>query len=185
MPKMSFKPEIVAENVVEELPQNVSAQLEDSYPEVDDTDSEVAEQSEDVEDLEIQLECNVAALFLKMSSILNISENALQEVIDQINQIYFLSQPLLDSSVQRILQQHCVDVDDALVNEIAEAVKENNLFLKFTSDGGSLSTASKCSSLHSIQLAVLCKADNIKAHGYRNVLCPLIQDLVFLEQQGI
>lgn len=41
------------------------------------------------------------------------------------------------------------------------------------------------SSLQSIQLALLCNANTIKDHGYSEILRPLIQDLVFLEQQGI
>lgn len=41
------------------------------------------------------------------------------------------------------------------------------------------------SSLQSIQLALLYKAYTIKDHGYGEILRPLIQDLVFLEQQGI
>lgn len=41
------------------------------------------------------------------------------------------------------------------------------------------------SSLQSIQLALLCKANTIKDHGYSEILRPLVQDLVFLEQQGI
>lgn len=282
----------------------MSVQLEESDPEVDDIDCELADLNEDTEDLENQLERNVAALFLKMSSILNISETALQEVIDQINQIYLLSQPLLHSSIQRILQTHCANVDDALVNEIVRVLIENNVFLKYTSDGGSLSTANGRKSyisrefslvtpvefvlgnakqtvvyvpilkmlqtllsnreilektmsheatlseeyksyrdgarfkdnaflneeefrialylyiddfevanplgtsrkkheqtaiywvlgnlppkyrlsLHSIQLALLCKVNNIKEHSYGKILHPLIQDFVFLEKQGI
>ncbi|KAK2848117.1 hypothetical protein Q7C36_009799 [Tachysurus vachellii] len=182
---------------------------------------------------------NVAALFLKMSSILNISENALQEVIEQINQIYVLSQPLLHTSVGKILNQHCGDVEDSLVSEMVKVFTETNLFLKFTSTGGSLShkdgsrfkdnsllteeefrialylyiddfevanplgTSRKkhklCaiywvlgnlhpkyrSSLHTIQLAVLFKVSSLKDHGYGEILRPLIQDLVFLEQQGV
>lgn len=302
--KTAFKPEIVSKNVAEKLPTNVSAQVEERDPEIDDIDCEVPELNEDVEDLEDQLECNVAALFLKMSSILNISETALQEVIDQLNQMYLLSQPLLHFSVRRILHTHCANVDDALVNKITEVVTENNVFHKFTSDKGSLSTANMrksyissefplvmpvefvlendkqtvvyvpilkmlqtllskreilekimshkaasseeyrsygdgaCfkdnvflneeefrialflyiddfevanplgtsrkkhkqtaiywvlgnlhpkyrSSLPSIQLALLCKANTIKDHGYGETLRPLIQDLVFLKQQGI
>lgn len=41
------------------------------------------------------------------------------------------------------------------------------------------------SSLHSIQLAVLCKVSSLKDHGYGEILHPLIQDLVSLEQQGV
>lgn len=67
----------------------------------------------------------------------------MQEVIDQLNQIYLLSQPLLHSSIRRILHTHCANVDDALVNKIAQVVTENNVFLKFTSDEGSLSAANR------------------------------------------
>lgn len=96
-----------------------------------------------MEDLENQLEHNVAALFLKMSSILSISETALQEVINQLSHIHMLSQPLLHSSIRKILHTHCANVDHALVNKIAEVVTENNVLLKFTSDKGSLSTAKR------------------------------------------
>lgn len=85
------------------------------------------------------MEHNVAALFLKMTSIFNISETALQDVIEQINQIHLLSQPLIHSSIQRILHQS----DDYLVNEIVKIVTDNNAFLKCTPSRGSLSTTSK------------------------------------------
>ncbi|RCU38832.1 hypothetical protein DVA76_16805 [Acinetobacter baumannii] len=111
--KMAFKPEIVSHNVLEVPPPNINIQPEDSAPETDQVEFEVTELNEDVGDLESQLEHNVAAVFLKMSSILNISENALQEVIEQINQIYVLSQPLLHTSVGKILNQHCGDVEDS------------------------------------------------------------------------
>lgn len=110
---MAFKPEIVSHNVLEVPPPNINIQPEDSAPETDQVEFEVTELNEDVGDLESQLEHNVAAVFLKMSSILNISENALQEVIEQINQIYVLSQPLLHTSVGKILNQHCGDVEDS------------------------------------------------------------------------
>lgn len=41
------------------------------------------------------------------------------------------------------------------------------------------------STLHSIQLAVLCKASDVKKYGYAKILHPLIQDLVSLEQHGV
>lgn len=45
------------------------------------------------------LEHNVVALFLKMTSVLIISETALQEVIEQIRQVSMLSKPLIQASV--------------------------------------------------------------------------------------
>lgn len=49
--------------------------------------------------LELQLEHNLAALFLRTRTILNISENAMQDAIQQINQIVDLSEPLLFSAI--------------------------------------------------------------------------------------
>ncbi|GAA6087772.1 uncharacterized protein LOC108179280 [Tachysurus ichikawai] len=41
------------------------------------------------------------------------------------------------------------------------------------------------SSLHAIQLAILCKASAVKQYGYEKVLQPLVQDLKTLEKHGI
>lgn len=296
---MAFKSEILSGNIPEEPPPSLNIQAEDNVSVADDSDFEVMD-SEDAKGLESQLEHNVAALFLKMSSVLNISETSLQEVIEQINQIHSLSQPLLHTSLQRILDQP----NDSLVGEIVREVSKSNAFLRFTSPGGSLSTASKrkayilnnfsvvmpiefvlkndkqtvvyvpilqmlqallankdildkamspeanltqtynsfrdgscfksnsllkeqvfrivlflyiddfevanplgtsrnkhklCavywalgnlhskyrSSLHCIQLALLCKTSGIKDHGYGETLRPLLQDLVSLEQHGV
>ncbi len=109
----------------------------------DDTECEFEESVDDIQDLETQLERNLASLFLKMQTILHISENAAQEVIWQINQIHLLSQPLLQSAVQKIIIQHCGDVDDSVVSDIVNVVSQNNVLLKFTNIGGSLSTANR------------------------------------------
>ena len=135
---MAFKSEILSGNIPEEPPPSLNIQAEDNVSVADDSDFEVVD-SEDAKGLESQLEHNVAALFLKMSSVLNISETSLQEVIEQINQMYSLSQPLLHTSLQRILDQP----NDSLVGEIVREVSKSNAFLRFTSPGGSLSTASK------------------------------------------
>lgn len=41
------------------------------------------------------------------------------------------------------------------------------------------------STLQSINLAVLCKSDDVKAYGFEKVLEPLLQDLKILEQHGV
>lgn len=41
------------------------------------------------------------------------------------------------------------------------------------------------STLQSIQLALLCKASDVKEFGYAKIFHPLIKDLVYLEQHGI
>lgn len=40
------------------------------------------------------------------------------------------------------------------------------------------------SSLHVIQLALLCKVSDLQKHGYESVLSPLLKDLQTLEQEG-
>lgn len=96
-----------------------------------------------VPDLEIQLERNLASLFLKMQVILHISESVAQEVIQQINQTQLLSQPLLQNAVQKIISQLCGDVDNFIVNDIVSVVSQSNVLLKFTNAKGSLSTANR------------------------------------------
>lgn len=41
------------------------------------------------------------------------------------------------------------------------------------------------SSLHTIQLALLCKANDLKQSGYAKVFGPLLHDLVILEKEGV
>ncbi|XP_031177005.1 uncharacterized protein LOC116065609 [Sander lucioperca] len=123
--------------------QDQLTEVENDISSQDDTECEFEESVGDIQDLESQLERNLAALFLKMQTILHISESATQEVIQQINQIHLLSQPLLQSKVQEIISQHCGDVDNSIVSEVVNAVSQTNVLLKFTSTGGSLSTASR------------------------------------------
>lgn len=86
------------------------------------------------EDLDSQLEHCIAYLFLKMQAILHISETALKEVIEQINQIFLLSQPLLKSTILPALRKHCGDVSESVMSEVISAVNESNAFLKCTSN---------------------------------------------------
>ena len=119
-----------------------------------------------------------------MSSILNISENALQEVIEQIDHNYLLSKPLLCTSVQRILHQHCGDVDDSFVSEIARVAAENNVFLKFTSTGGSLSTANKRTSYISREFSVVMPVEFVlKKQKADSCVCPHTKNAADIAKQ--
>ncbi|KAL2080249.1 hypothetical protein ACEWY4_024042 [Coilia grayii] len=292
---------------------SVTSQTEDQHSEEgaetstqDDTLCEVEDSADNITDLESQLERNLASLFLEMQTILHVPEYAVQEVTQRLNQINLLSQPVLQTAVQKIISQHCVNVDvNYVVSEIMNAVLQNNILFKHTDKDGSLSTASKrasyitqefpvvmpveypldkngnsvvyvpilkmlqallshkdilekalhtealhtengyhsfrdgtsfkgnallnvdefrivlglyidefevanplgtskkkhklCaiywvlanldskyrSTLHTIQLAVLCKDSSVQKHGYQEVLRPLIQDLVTLEEHGV
>lgn len=258
-------------------------------------------ENENLDDLQHQLEHNLASLFLKMQAILHVSDLAAQEIMQQITQILLLSEPLVYHAIQQILFKHGVNDCDSLVRKIVNAVKDNNPIMTMTKAGEPLSTTSRrasyfqrefpivmpieysldsqsvsyvpvlqmlqkllnrtdilnkvlCndrsvnefntyrdgshyqendffntetfrialglyvdefevanplgtsrkkhkifalywvianlpskdrSSLHSIQLAILCRASTLKQHGYKNVLRPLVQDLETLEKQGV
>lgn len=90
-----------------------------------------------------QLEHNLASVFLKMQTVLNISESALREIIQQIGQVFQLSESLIFSVVEELFKRHYPDIDNAVVEEVVCALKSTNVFLKHTSAGGSLSTSSR------------------------------------------
>lgn len=81
--------------------------------------------NENVEDLQHQLEHHFASLFKKMQAILHISDSVAQEVIQEINLILLLSEPLFYHAIQQILHKHGQKDCDTLVREIANAVKES------------------------------------------------------------
>jgi len=97
--------------------------------------------ADDIDYLDWQLEHNLAALYLRMRSILNISESAVQDVIQQVSQIINLSKPLLFPAIQRILLNYYPDADMSIASEIVTAISESNVILKHTQKGCSLSTS--------------------------------------------
>ena len=99
--------------------------------------------ADNTDDLERQLEHNLAALFLRMQTILKISETAVQDVIQQIRQIMDLSKPLHFSAIQRVLLNYYPDADMSIAREIVSAISESDVILKHTQKGGSLSTSCK------------------------------------------
>lgn len=58
-------------------------------------EEELTDVGVDLNDLDSQLEHNLALVFLIMQTILNISESVLQETIQQIGQVFQLSEPLI------------------------------------------------------------------------------------------
>lgn len=101
------------------------------------------DQTQNLDLLQNQLERNLGLLFLKMQTILHISDAAVQEIVQQINQTFLLSKPLLCNAIQQILDQRGVRDSDSLLKDIVTAVTENNLTLKMTDSGEALSTISK------------------------------------------
>lgn len=97
--------------------------------------------TDNTDDLERQLDHNLAALFLRMQTVLSISERAVQDVIQQIQRLMDLSKPLLFSATQKILLKYYPDANLSVAREIVNVISENNAILKHTQVGGSLSTS--------------------------------------------
>lgn len=100
-------------------------------------------ENENLDLLHHQLEHNLASLFLKMQAILHVSDSAAQEIIQQMNQILLLSEPLVYHAIQQILLEHGLSGSDSLVRKIVNAVKDSNPILTMTKDGEPLSTISR------------------------------------------
>ena len=133
-----FKPEIVSDSVTDEMSQ------EESDPINDTPDGENSEDSstEELHELEKQIEHNLAALLLKMQTMQtwkDIPESSVQDVIQQLLQICQLSQLLLHDSVKDILKQH-TEVDDFTVRQLVRAASESNVITRFCGKDGPLST---------------------------------------------
>lgn len=141
-----LKPDIAMRSTPPDSDPGVSQdvqEVEDFSSDPTDQDKIEAEaQIENLDHLQHQLEHNLASLLLKLQAVLHLSDMAIQEVVQQLNQLVLLSEPLLRNAIQQILNEHGVS-DDSVMRKIVNAVKENNLFLKMTDAGQSLSTASK------------------------------------------
>lgn len=90
-----------------------------------------------------QLQYNLAAFFLKMQTILHVSQRATQEIIEHIDQLFTLSQPVIREAVIKILRKHDCTFTDKLVSEIVQGVSESNILHKSVTSEGPLSTAKR------------------------------------------
>lgn len=78
-----------------------------------------------------------------MQSILHIPASSVQDIIQELTEIYKLSIPLVYKLVSTVLKKHYPDVDDSLVTEVVHAVSESDVFSKCCDTGGCLSTVKK------------------------------------------
>lgn len=78
----------------------------------------------------------------------------------------------------------CLYIDDfELCNPLGTSRKKHKICAVYWILGNLPPGSS--SSLSSINLALLCKSDDVKAFGYQKILEPLVSDLITLEQQGV
>ncbi|KAF0028000.1 hypothetical protein F2P81_019087 [Scophthalmus maximus] len=64
-----------------------------------------------------------------MNSVLHVSEMAIQDIVENLVQIFSLSKPLVRDSVIRIFQEHNQSISDAVLHELVEAIMKSNVFV--------------------------------------------------------
>lgn len=106
-------------------------------------ESEVSPIEDSYAGLPEQLEFNLAAFFLKMQTILHVSQRATQEIIEHIDQLFSLSGPVVRESVINIFKKHNCSATDTLVNDIVQAVSKSNVLHKSVTSEGPLSTTKR------------------------------------------
>lgn len=106
-------------------------------------DRDPLENSCNIGGLKAQLEKNnLASLFLKMHSVLRVSETAIQDIIDNLVQIFSLSKPLVRDAVMMVLEEHNQSIRDVLLAVLVEAIMKTKIFLSTSAEGAKLSTTS-------------------------------------------
>lgn len=134
-----YAPELVQSNDCD-IPQNC-----DSDPEsVMSAEEELSQDLLcDPEELAGQLEYNLATFFLKMQSILHVTDRATQEFTEHFDRLFSLSEPILKKAVIEVLHQHSCNASDLIVSEIIQAVTKSNIFLQSVTSKGPLPTAKR------------------------------------------
>lgn len=143
----AFKCEIILKETANH-PLQSNVEFENAGPsnydyELGSPSSNPSESTHDTEELQNQLKNNLSSLFLKMYSVLHVSERAIQNIIDDLLQIFSLSKPLVRDSITNILHQHSQPVSEVVLNELVEAVMNTNVFVNAATAGAELSTAKR------------------------------------------
>ncbi|KAF3845425.1 hypothetical protein F7725_008588 [Dissostichus mawsoni] len=131
--------------IVSEDPQNLQASISEVTGDLDEEcpgqSTEVGDDDQcDTVNLRNQLKMNVSSLFLKMQAILHVSNTATQEIVDHLNQIFSLSQPLIKEAVSDILQRNGHNIAEPTLDEVVSAVIDSNILFTATSKGAELSS---------------------------------------------
>lgn len=136
------------------------------------------ESGHDIGELQAQLRSNLASMFLKMHSVLHVSEMATQDIIENLAQIFTLSKPLVRDSISKALAEHNQSLNDALLNELVEAVMKSNVFVSATAEGAELSTAKRRKTfVRSNYPLVMPVQYAVDSTGHTAVYVPLLQML--------
>lgn len=109
----------------------------------DTFDSVEVESQCDSDTLRAQLHQSLASLFLKMKTILHVSDFATQDIVEQLTQLFSLSQPLIKKSVREVFEQYEISVSEDILCNVVTAVLESNILVNATAKGRELSSTKR------------------------------------------
>lgn len=87
----------------------------------------------------LTLQHKLASLFLCMQTVLHVSRQATKKILEELNDLVYLSSVHAHQAVKDILRKHKKDLDDSIVQEVIKAVFRTNPLYQ-TSKKGVLST---------------------------------------------
>lgn len=129
----------------------------------------------DTDTLRAQLNHNLASLFLKMQSILHVSDMASQEIVEQLTQIFSLSQPILKHDIREVLQNHDITVSETLLNEVVSTVMNSNVIVSATAKGKQLSSTKRRKTFIENNYPVVKPVQYLLQPGHTAVYVPILE----------
>lgn len=135
-------------DIVTKSPHNLAASIVDVTSDLDGEcpgqGTEMGNDDQcDTGNLRNQLKKNISSFFLKMQAILHISNTASQEIVDNLIQIFSLSEPLIKEAVNDILQKNGHNISEPALGEVVSAVMDCNILYTSISKGAELSTSKR------------------------------------------
>lgn len=135
-----FKSEIVSTESQDEECSDCDTPVEINAVDVDNLDDENETPEDESQHLWEDLEHNLAALFLKMQTVLHVPKKSVQEVIQQLCELVQLSQAPLYNKVKMVLQKHHTNDDESVAREVVETLTGSNMITACCGKDGCLAT---------------------------------------------
>ena len=153
------------------------ANVEEGPAQCDGTDTfdpvEVESQC-DTDTLRAQLHQSLASLFLKMKTILHVSDLATQDIVEHLTQIFSLSQPLVKQSLREVLEHHGISVSENALDDIVTAVLESNILVNATAKGKELSSTKRRKTFVEKNYPVVKPVEYVLEPGHTAVYIPIL-----------
>lgn len=129
----------------------------------------------DTNHLRAQLCRNLSSLFLKMQTVLHVSNIATQEIVDHMTEIFTLSQPLVKKSIQEVLQRYHISPTETMLNDLVNSVRDSNIFACSTAKGQELSSRKRRKTYVEKNFPVVMPVQYEVEPGCKVVYVPILQ----------